>query len=460
MSRVVSSACKWLVSAIVLLLVSVGVKGADGVYKLNLNDEIGSTTWNYTRQAVKEARSLGSPLLLVHLNTYGGSVVHADSIRTALLHYPGKTVAFVDNNAASAGALIALACDSVFMRSDATMGAATVVNGQDGAAMPDKYQSYMRAMMRATAEHHGRDSLGNWRRNPEIAEAMVDPRINVKGLIDSTKVLTFTASEASKWGYSDGIAESVGDVLHHLDMDNADVVEYKPDFSAGLLGFLTNPAFQAILIMVIIGGVYFELQTPGLGFPSVAAIMASVIYFLPMLLDGLISPWVAIIFVAGLLLFLLEVFVIPGFGVCGISGLVLMGVGLFMALLQNFELVMPSGGGFLPAVWRALLTLITALVAAVVGVFALTSRFGPEFIRKRSALTHSQLVDDGYIGIDARLGAYVGEEGVTVTDMRPSGKVNVSGEKVDAVSLEGFLECDTKVKVVKFENAQLYVKRC
>lgn len=447
-----------LICFVVALLMPAIHAGAAGcVYKLNLDDEIGSTTWNYTRQAVKEARQMGSPLLVVHLNTYGGSVVHADSIRTALLHYPGKTVAFVDNNAASAGALIALACDSVFMRSDATMGAATVVNGQDGAAMPDKYQSYMRAMMRATAEHHGRDSLGQWRRNPVIAEAMVDSRIAVKGLIDSTKVLTFTASEASKWRYSDGNAESVGDVLKRLGMEDAEIVEYKPDFGDKLLGFLTNPAFQAILIMIIIGGVYFELQTPGLGFPSVASIMASVIYFLPMLLDGMVSPWVALVFVAGLLLFLLEVFVIPGFGVCGISGLVLMGVGIFVALMQNFEFSAPAGGGFLPAVWRALLTLLTALVAAVVGVFALTSRFGPEFIRKRSALTHSQFVDDGYIGVDARLGMYVGENGVALTDMRPSGKVKVGGESVDAVSVDGFLERGTNVRVVRFENAQLYV---
>lgn len=126
------------------------------VYLFQINDEIGATSWHHTRQALNEASEAKADMVLLHLNTYGGEVVYADSIRTALLHSTIPTVAFVDNNAASAGALIALACDTVYMRPDGSMGAATVVNGADGAAMPDKYQSYMRAMMRATAERHGK----------------------------------------------------------------------------------------------------------------------------------------------------------------------------------------------------------------------------------------------------------------------------------------------------------------
>ena len=95
---------------------------AGEVYVLRLDDEIGSRTWRYTREALNEAETRGADMVLVHLNTYGGSVVHADSIRTALLNHPGKVVAFVDNNAASAGALIALACDTVYMRRGASMG--------------------------------------------------------------------------------------------------------------------------------------------------------------------------------------------------------------------------------------------------------------------------------------------------------------------------------------------------
>lgn len=197
---------KVLLLLITLVTVAMTASATKNIYMLRLDDEIGSSTWHYTRQALDEARDKGADMILVHLNTYGGSVVHADSIRTSLMNSQIPVVAFVDNNAASAGALIALACDTVVMRGGATMGAVTVVNGADGSAMPDKYQSYMRAMMRATAENHGRTPEGKWRRDPLIAEAMVDPRVKVDGLIDSTRVLTFTTEEALKWGYADSKA--------------------------------------------------------------------------------------------------------------------------------------------------------------------------------------------------------------------------------------------------------------
>ena len=174
------------------------------VYVLPIDDEIGSMTWQHTKHACEQAREMNVDILIVHLNTYGGTLQHADSIRTALLNFHKPTIAFIDNNAASAGALIALACDSIYMQKGASMGAATVVN-EKAEALPDKYQSYMRSIMRSTAERQGKtinptDSTEKWRRDPLVAEAMVDTRIVVPGLIDSTKVLTFTTSEAIKWG--------------------------------------------------------------------------------------------------------------------------------------------------------------------------------------------------------------------------------------------------------------------
>lgn len=431
------------------------------VYLLEISDEIGSTTWHYTRQAVKEAEAMGSPLLLLRLNTYGGSVEHADSIRTALLHYRGPVAAFIDNNAASAGALIALACDSVYMRRDATMGAATVVNGADGAAMPDKYQSYMRAMMRATAESHGRDSLGQWRRNPAVAEAMVDSRISVPGLIDSTKVLTFTPDEAMRWGYADGKAESVGEVLEALSVDDYSMTRYNPGWLDVLLGFLTNPAFQAILIMVMMGGIYFELQSPGMGFPSAAALTAAVLYFLPMCMNDTVSAWVVLLFAAGLILLLLEIFVVPGFGITGIAGISAMVVAIFMGLLENYSLPRFTGGT--PEgnhAWAySILTLLGSIVLAVGLIMYLTSKHGPAFIRKRSELTLTQKVDKGYIGVDTSVRKYVGQLAVTTTPLRPSGKIKIEGAGVfDAIAEQGYIEKNCYVRITRFSEAQLYVE--
>ena len=429
------------------------------VYVLRIDDEIGSTTWQYTRQALKEAQEAGSDMLLVHLNTYGGTVDHADSIRTALLHSPIPVVAFVDNNAASAGALIALACDSVFMRPDASMGAATVVNGADGAAMPDKYQSYMRAIMRATAESHGKylgaDSTMKWRRDPLVAEAMVDSRVVVPGLIDSTRVLTFTPEEAVKWGYAEGKAQSIDDVLSHVGVSDYVIQEYKPTWETKMIGFLTNPAVQAILIALIMAGIYFELQSPGMGFPTVVAITAALLYFLPLCIGGVVSAWVAVLFMVGVVLLLLEIFVIPGFGVCGICGIAAMCVAIIAALIQSFTI--PEIGVEVNVVWKAMLTFLAAIAITVGAAWYLTSRYGPKFIRRHTELMTDLSVKDGFVGVDMKLKELVGHEGVAATDMRPGGKILIRNDEYDAVSERGYLSEHTPVKVTRFENAQLYV---
>lgn len=434
---------------------------AENVYVFNLDDEIDSKTWLYTREALKEASGLNSDIILVHLNTYGGSVVHADSIRTALLNYPRPVVAFVDNNAASAGALIALACDSVYMRPGATMGAVTVVDGSDGTAMPDKYQSYMRAMMRSTAEHHGKvfdaDSVLTWRRDPLIAEAMVDSRIEVPGLIDSTKVLTFTSEEAIRWKYADGRAESIDDVLSQLDIKDYTIKKYQPTWVDHLIGFFTSPGIQALLIMIIIGGIYMELQSPGVGFPSAAAIIAAVLYFLPLYLTGIASSWIVLLFVGGLILVVMEMFVVPGFGITGISGIICICAALILGLLEHFTFSL--GHVNADALWSTVLIFMSGLLLAIAGIWYLTSSHGPKWARRHTELLLSQKVKDGYIGVDMTPALYIGFEGVAVTDMRPAGKVEVNGNMLDAVSVMGFITAGDRVKVTKYENAQIYVIR-
>ena len=248
------------------------------VYQIDITKEIGSTTWRYLRAGLHQAQEQNAKAVILRLNTYGGTVVHADSMRTAILNAPIPVYAFVDNNAASAGALIAIACDSIYMRSSASMGAATVVN-ETGAAMPDKYQSYMRATMRATAESHGKDESGNWRRNPLIAEAMVDERVIVPNLCDSGKVLTLTANEAIAQKYCEGIVDNVDEIISQkLRYETYTLQEFKPSLFDDIAGFLTHPAFQALMVTLIFGGIFMELKTPGIGLPSAIACTAAVLF--------------------------------------------------------------------------------------------------------------------------------------------------------------------------------------
>lgn len=433
-------------------------------YHIDIDKEIGPTTWRYMQKGYEEARNAESQAIILRLNTYGGTVVHADSIRTLILNSPIPVYAFIDNNAASAGALIAIACDSIYMREGANIGAATVVD-QTGAAMPDKYQSYMRATIRSTAEAQGYDTVPaadggvelRWRRDPQIAEAMVDERIVVPGLCDSTKVLTLTAREALRWGYCEALAESVDEiVVSRLGYDDYAIERYAPTFFDNLVGFLQNPVVQGILIMLIIGGIYFELQTPGVGLPLAVSIIAAVLYFVPLYFSGLAASWEILIFILGVILLVLELLVIPGFGVAGILGLICFFGGLLLALLNNTDF----NFFWVPvdSITRGLIVVLGGLLGTVLLSLFLMKRIGRKGLFYRVALHAEQNIEDGYVAVSGHLTAMVGREGLAVTVMRPSGKVRIDTDDYDAISYHNtYLEAGTPVKVVKVENMQLYV---
>lgn len=428
------------------------------IYKIDIKKEISNTTHLYLSNGLKEANTLGAEAVLIHLNTYGGLVDAADSMRTAILYSPIPVYVFIDNNAASAGALISIACKKIFMRKGANIGAATVVN-QTGDAMPDKYQSYMRSMIRSTAEAHGKDTLiqqkdtlFKWKRDPLIAEAMVDERVIIPNLIDTGKVLTFTAEEALKWGYCDGIAESPKEVItQYLGYKDYELKSYTPSWFDNLKGFLMSPVLQSFLIILIVGGIYFEMQTPGMGFPSLVALTSAILYFAPLYLDGLAANWEILTFIIGILLIAIEIFVIPGFGITGISGIILIVVGLTTGLLNNtnfhFEEIQNKEFG------EAILTVLIGLVVGLISTIWLSNKIGNRGIFQEMAL-HTDL-EKAKSTID--LSSLIGKEGIAYTVLRPSGKIQIGQDTFDGISESGFIEKGELVKVIRSENAQIYV---
>lgn len=433
------------------------------VYKINLKKDIGSTSWIYVRNGLNEADSLKAQCIILHMNTYGGTVLHADSIRTAILNSPIPIYAFIDNNAASAGALIAIACDSIYMRKGANIGAATVVN-QTGEAMPDKYQSYMRATIRATAEAHGSDTtytvqgdtVLTWKRNPQIAEAMVDERVYIPNIIDSGKVLTFTAQEAIKYGYCEGIAENIDEVIKDkLHIKEYVLKEYKPTLYDDIKGFLVNPAFQAVLIMLILAGIYLEMQSPGIGFPLAIAVTAAVLYFAPLYIDGVAAHWEIILFIIGSACMAVEIFIIPGFGIAGVIGAGLMLTGLILATVNNVDF--NFDGVDARDINRSILTVICGTVLGFFAMIYFSNKIGKRGFFKKIALNTTQEISSGYIGVPEEMQHLIGRTGITSTILRPAGRIIIDNERYDAVALYGYIEPETPVKVVKYENSQLYV---
>ena len=434
------------------------------VYKLNIKSEISPATRRQVSQAFEAADSLNADVFVIHMNTYGGTVVDADSIRTRILQSKIPVYVFIDNNAASAGALISIACDGIYMRPGGSIGAATVVN-QTGAAMPDKYQSYMRSTMRATAEAHGKDTtitasgdtLVQWFRDPAIAEAMVDQSIYVEGISDTGKVLTFTPSEAIEHGFCEGTAETVKEVLHQVGIDDYDIIEYEPTALEKLIGFLVNPMLSGLLIMGIVGGIYFEMQSPGIGFPLVIAILAAVLYFAPLYLEGLAANWEIVLFIVGVLLIAVEIFVIPGFGVAGVLGVSFMFIGLVLSLIENvnfsFEGVEMHGVGV------AVLTVVFGvsggfILSLYLGKRLFTATTGPF---RNFALNTVQPVEEGFVSVDIELFKLKGKTGITQTVLRPGGKIIIEGDIYDAVAENGFIDKDEQVFVTRMESVQLFV---
>ena len=431
------------------------------IYKINIKKNIGSTTWVYLQNGLHAAKEKNADYVMLHINTYGGGVMEADSMRTAVLNSPIPVIAFIDNNAASAGALISIACDSIYMRSSANMGAATVVTG-DGEAAPDKLQSYMRGIMRATAESQGKDTvfIGNdtitrWKRDPKIAEAMVDQRVSVAGVVDSTQVLTLTANQAIELNYCEGIAENMDEIAHrYLKLEEYTIETYNATFYDEIKGFLTSSIVQAFLIMIIIGGIYFELKTPGLGFPTAIAITAAILYFTPLYLHGYAQNWEILIFVVGLILIVFEIFVIPGFGVTGVSGIFLVVAGLFLALIGNVRFNFDN----IPVYQfnQAVLTVIAGLGFGVGLIIYISSRIGKRGMFRKVALLADQ---EGYFSVSMTPGSLIGETGIAATVLRPSGKVIINGEYYDAVSDKGFIDKGDNIIVRKYGSSQLYVTK-
>src|SRR5690606_31863871 len=332
-------------------------------------------------------------------------------------------------------------CDSIYMAPGASMGAATVVVGGPGEAAPDKYQSYMRSIMRSTAEATGRD--------PKIAEAMVDESLVVEGVSEAGTVVTFSVSEAITNGFCEAQVRSIEEIVERQGITDYEIVRHELSTVETVISFFLNPVVSGFLILIIFAGIYFELQTPGVGFPILASIVAIILYFIPYYLNGLAANWEMIAFVAGVVLILVEIFVIPGFGIFGILGITLVLTGLTLGMLPNdfFDFTfVPSGDLFM-----ALVTVVLAAIVAVSLIFALAPKINQWSMFKKFSLADTQQRTAGY-SASFFSDSLRGQEVVTHTRLLPSGKIMVGDDIYDAYSRGEFIDRGERVKVISTEG--------
>lgn len=418
------------------------------VFVFEVKSDIDPRMNRKVRLALEEAKQIEADLIIIHMDTYGGAVNDADDIRTMILESDIPIYSFIDKDAASAGALISIACDSIYMAPGASIGAATVVMGGSGEAAPDKYQSYMRSMMRSTAEARGRD--------PRIAEAMVDERLEVEGVSKAGEVVTFTVSEAIANGFCEGQVVSIEDLLEEQGMSEAKITYYEPSAIEDVIALFLNPVVSGFLILIIFGGIYFELQTPGIGFPLLASITAIILYFIPYYLTGLATNFELVLFVVGVVFLLVEIFVLPGFGIFGILGIAGILAGLTLGMIPNdaFDFTFVASG----TLFSALLTVIIAAILATVIIFTLTPKVNEWKAFSSISLATTQQKLDGYTS-SSYSDTLVGKEGIAHTRLMPSGKILVEDEIYDAYSRGEFIDRGEKIKIISAEGTSLRVKK-
>ncbi|MCA1803216.1 MAG: hypothetical protein LC662_12260 [Rhodothermaceae bacterium] len=416
------------------------------VYVINVEGLIDNGLQKYVQRGIVTAEANDAVGLILHMDTFGGLVDAADKIRKNLLDTPLTTITFIDKNAASAGALISLATDSIYMAPGASIGAATVVEGGSGDKASEKMQSYMRGLMRATAEAKGRD--------PRIAEAMVDESIEIEGIIAEGKLLTLSTSEALNFDVINGSFGTRDEILAHMGWENAEVVYLQELWQESVLRFLAHPVVSSIMMLMMLGGLYFELQSPGIGFAGMVAGIGAMMFFAPLYIMGLAQSWEIVLFFIGVVLIIIEIFFIPGFGVAGGIGISLVVFSLGASLIGNVGLRFPPMEHISMAVWTLTITL-------VIGMLLLMSlaRYLPQNqMFSRLVLMESTDRNTGYTSAKS-LDDLLGMEGVTITPLRPSGVVLVDDRRVDVISDGEFVENGARIRVVDTGSSRVVVKK-
>lgn len=420
--------------------------GKAKVMVMEIRDEIDPRMLRYVKLSLGHAEQIKADYVIIDMDTYGGALTDAKEIVDLIMDFKKPIWVFVNSDAASAGALISIACDSIYMSPGASIGAATVVEG-DGKAAPDKYQSYMRSIMRSTAEENHRD--------PRIAEGMVDERVVIDSVKQAGKVITFTTNEAIAHHYCEAKVNSIEEILKRNKVSNYEVDYFKLGATEKIIAFFLNPFISGLLILIIIGGIYFELQTPGAVFPIAAGLVALVFYLVPYYLNGLAEYWEIIALMVGIILLIAEIFIIPGFGVAGILGITLTIVSLILIMLNNdyfnFEFV-PLGD-----IVKATFAAIGGITGGVLLLFFGGARLTQTKAFKRIALTDTQESSQGY-SVRNNEQNLIGKAGIAHTVLRPSGKVLIDGNVYDAFTRGEYVQKGDAIEVIGTEGITLKVK--
>lgn len=401
----------------------------------------------FIQRVLRDAERDSVHTVVLDINTFGGRVDAAVLVRDALLSSNVRTVAFINRRAISAGALIAMATNTIAMTEGATIGAATPVqvsgSGTETKPTDEKSVSYVRKEFRSTAEARGRPPL--------IAEAMVDADVSIDGLIEKGKLLTLTTDEALTNEVAQIRAPTLSSLLEQLDLAGAEIRQAEVNWAEQFVRLLTNPVVSSLLLSVGLLGILVEIRTPGVGLPGIAGLTSLALFLGGHWIVQLAGFEELLLVLVGIVLVVVEVLVIPGFGIAGVAGIIALLAGVTMSLLGD--------GASMDAVGNALTRVAISLFIAIgLGLVLMRTMTRSPFAR-RLVLESDMDAQDGWESTPDADHQLMGVVGKTITQLRPSGIANLGGARVDVVSDGELIDPGTEVIVTRVDGNRVVVRR-
>ena len=481
------------------LFINGGVSAEDSaqVYVIDIRNEIGSGVGTYISEGIRAAETAEADVIIFDVDTPGGRVDSAVNIIRSIQATQIPTIAFVNRQAISAGAMISAACSQIVMTSGATIGDSAPVNLQ-GEEAGEKALSYIRGTIRATAERQDR--------NPDIAESMVDKELVLVRLPDGIivkllpeeyavreeagekmeilcaqgKLLTLSTKQALEYGFVEAQAETLGQLLAQYQLvesggitmalteeaifrkqsevgvaqvtrlkslEGARVIEFEATLADKIVFFVTSPLISSLLLSLGILGIFIEIRTPGFGIPGFLGLLCIGLFFGGHMLTQIEAEWALLAFIIGIALIALEVFVIPGFGVAGIMGIILMLGSIFFVFNNAYDVGTAVQWLSISVILTSGLAILAAYMLPKTQAF---QRFALSTVMDADMGYHSSSLED--------FQSYVGKTGTALTPLRPAGTARIGNKRLDVVTVGDFIAQESTVKVLEVEGSKIFVE--
>lgn len=420
---------------LVLLLVSsitLSVHGENEeptVYLIEIHGEVNRGQKGYVVNSIEEAKKANADMIIYEIDTLGGQIIYAKEMSDAMLQSDIYSVGFINNKAESAGVLLSISCDELYMTPTATIGSAETIPNDE------KTMSLWRSFLRNAAQEKNYDE--------DIVMAMCDVNHVVEGVSEQDTLLNLTAKEAENLSFSDGTMKDLEELLDEKNLHSDQVKVSERDFKTLFTQFITSIGVSSFLVIFGFMAAAVEIVTPGFGLGGTLSILSFGLFFAGRYMggDGRISP--IALFVIGVLLIGVEI-IVPGFGLPGIVGIISIGIGLVLAF-EN--------------IYVGLIVLAIAIIAMVTVIVLLIKRGHKNPLLNKISLIASINTEEGFISNEAAP-IPVGSELVAATDLRPSGYVEKDGINYDAYADAGsFIAKGSRVKIVRYSGSKMIVRK-